>query len=90
MINNLSTTLKAILDDASVPKLVQDADVAFERPVDSYSPSTRTINLYLYDLRENTELRSNETIIERQNGSATIRRPPLRETAPSTWPRHSR
>ena len=78
MINNLSTTLKAILDDTSLPKLVLDADVTFERPAESYNPSTRTINLFLYDIRENNELRSNEPIIERQNGIATIRRPPLR------------
>jgi len=78
MIHNLSTTLKAILDDTSMPKLVLDADVAFERPAESYNPSTRTINLFLYDIRENTELRSNEPIIDRQNGIASIRRPPLR------------
>lgn len=78
MIHNLSTTLKAILDDSSLPVLVRDADVAFERPGDSYSPSTPTINLFLYDVRENTELRDNEPVIERQNGIATIRRAPLR------------
>jgi hypothetical protein len=78
MLHNLSTTLKAILDDTSLPVLVRDADVAFERPVDSYNPATPTINLFLYDVRENTELRSNEPVIERQSGVATIRKPPVR------------
>lgn len=78
MINYLSTTLKNILDDTSLPQLVRDADVAFDRPAESYNPSTSTINLYLFDVRENTELRSNEPIIDRQNGIASIRRPPLR------------
>ncbi|TKB88290.1 MAG: DUF4255 domain-containing protein [Nitrospira sp.] len=78
MLHNLSTTLKAILDDTEIPDLVRNADVAFERPVDSYNPATPTINLFLYDVRENTELRSNEPVIERQNGIATIRKPPLR------------
>lgn len=78
MLHNLSTTLKAILDDTSLPALVRNADVAFERPMDSYNPNTPTINLFLYDVRENTELRSNEPVIERENGIATIRKPPLR------------
>lgn len=66
MIHNLSTTLKAVLDDISLPVLVRDADVAFERPEDSYNPSTPTINLFLYDVRENTELRDNKPVIGRQ------------------------
>ncbi|SRR5258706_4074 len=78
MIHSLTATFKAILDDTSLPALVRDADVAFERPVDTYNPSTPTINLFLYDVRENAELRSNEPVVERQNGIATIRKPPLR------------
>lgn len=78
MIHSLTNTLKAILDDTSLPALVCNADVAFERPAETYNPSTPTINLFLYDVRENTELRSNEPVIERLNGVATIRRPPLR------------
>lgn len=72
MFNNLSTTLKAILDDSSLPVLVRNADVAFERPEDSCSPSTPTINLFLYDVRENTELRDNEPVIEGQWGQTPI------------------
>jgi hypothetical protein len=78
MFHFLDTTLKAILDDTSAPILVRDAEVAFDRPSESYNPDKTTINLFLYDIRENTELRSNEPVIERQNGVATIRRPPLR------------
>lgn len=78
MIHDLSTTLKAVLDDTSLPPLVRDADVAYERPVDTNTPGTPTINLFLYDVRENTELRSNEPVVERQNGMVTISRPPLR------------
>jgi hypothetical protein len=78
MLQLLTHTLKTILDDNSLPQLVRDADIAFERPTESYNPNTRTINLFLYDIRENTELRSNESVIVRQNGIATISRPPLR------------
>lgn len=78
MFNSLDTTLKFILDDTSTPALVRNAEVAFDRPSDSYNPDKTTINLFLYDIRENTELRSNEPVIERQNGLATMRRPPMR------------
>ncbi len=78
MLHGLDTTLKALLDDTSTPTLVRNAEVAFDRPSDSYNPDKTTINLFLYDVRENTELRSNEPVIERQNGLVTMRRPPLR------------
>jgi hypothetical protein len=78
MLHALDTTLKSILDDTSAPTLVRDAEVAFDRPSDSYNPDKTTINLFLYDVRENNELRSNEPVIERQNGMVTMRRPPLR------------
>lgn len=78
MINTLDIILKSLLDDTSTPALVRDADVAFDRPSENYNPDKTTINLFLYDVRENVELRNNEPIIERQNGMATIRRPPLR------------
>jgi len=78
MIGDLSMTLGAMLSDSALPALVRTANVAFERPSDSYNPDHATINLFLYDVREMTELRSNEPVIERQNGRATIRQPPLR------------
>lgn len=78
MLHGLDTTLKSILDDTSTPTLVRNAEVAFDRPSESYNPDKTTINLFLYDVRENTELRSNEPVIERQNGIATMRRPPVR------------
>lgn len=78
MLNNLDATLKAILDDSNVSALVRDAEISFDRPSESYNPDKTTINLFLYDVRENIELRSNEPIIERQTGTATIRRPPIR------------
>ncbi len=78
MIKALTLSLKAILDDSSLPVLVRDAEVAFDRPGDTYSPDKDTINLFLYDVREKAELRSSEPIIARQDGVATIRQPPIR------------
>lgn len=78
MFHGLDSTLKAILDDNSLPTLVREAEVAFDRPSEAYNPGRTTINLFLYDVRENTELRTSEPVIERKNGMATIRKPPLR------------
>jgi len=55
------------------------AVIKFDRPVDNYQgEDTGTVNLFLFDIRENMELRSNEPIIERNNGQATLHRPPRR------------
>jgi hypothetical protein len=81
MIRNLSETLQAMLDDAelenSFPELAA-AQVAFERPSEQFAPSQATVNLFLFDIRENTELRAKEPVVERRNGEAFIRRPPMR------------
>ena len=52
--------------------------MSFEHPIDTFNPPQPTLNLFLYELKENRELRSNEPIVQRQNGSALIRRPPVR------------
>jgi uncharacterized protein DUF4255/carboxypeptidase family protein len=83
MIRDLSETLQAILDDPELgqeepfQKLVE-AQIAFERPSEQFNPSQTTINLFLFDIRENVELRDKEPIVERRNGKALIRRPPMR------------
>jgi hypothetical protein len=78
MINDLSQLLKKILDDPALPEPLQSAQIEFERPTDPYNPGQRTVNVFLYEIRENTELRSNEPVIERRDGRAIIHRPPLR------------
>ena len=81
MINELSETLRALLDDpalaAAFPELAA-AQVVFDRPAEQFNPSQTTIDLFLYDVREDMELRSNEPVVERLNGRAVIKRPPLR------------
>jgi uncharacterized protein DUF4255/carboxypeptidase family protein len=81
MIRDLSLTLQAMLDDpalaTSFPELAA-AQIVFERPTDTFTPAQTTIDLFLYDVRENMELRSNEPVIERLNGQARIHPPPLR------------
>jgi hypothetical protein len=78
MIRALSETLQAILDQPGLPNELAEAEVVFDRPVAQFNPQKTCINLFLYDIRENLELRNNESTVERQNGQAIIRRPTLR------------
>jgi Pvc16 N-terminal domain/Carboxypeptidase regulatory-like domain len=92
MIRDLSSTLQAILSDPSLavpfPELSK-AQIAFDRPDDSFKPTQTTIDLFLFDVRENMELRSNEPKTERLNGQAVIHRAPMRVACTylaTAWP----
>jgi len=80
MIQDLSQTLRALLDQPGLPEPLASAEIAFDRPVEQFNPQTTTIDLFLYDIRENLELRSNESDldIDFSSGMATLRRPALR------------
>lgn len=70
MINDLDETIKDIL--LKHGKLnATDVDIAFDQPTSEWAASlTRpTINLYLYDLRENLELRNTTPRVERGRDS---------------------
>jgi hypothetical protein len=84
MIRDLSETLKALLGNDLV-----DVDILFDRPSEPYQHDKTVVNFFLYDVRENVELRSNEVTIERKNGQAILRRPPLRVACTylvTAWP----
>jgi hypothetical protein len=70
MIDDLSKTLKAVLHDpgfaVQFPELF-GAEIVFDRPVDPFSPQNTTIDVFLYDLRENQDLRLNEATTTRVN-----------------------
>lgn len=74
MIKDLSLTLKNLLRQ----ELPGDVSIVFNRPTEQFNPSQTCINLFLYDLRENVELRSNDISVTRQDGQATLRSPPMR------------
>ena len=92
MIDDVSRTLRSILDDRAIEttcKELFDAAVRFDRPTEQFKPGASTVNLFLYDVRENTEMRNNQPLIERRNGKAVTRRPPLRVTCSylvTAWP----
>jgi hypothetical protein len=81
MIRDLSLTLRAVLTDPALatdfPELAA-AQVLFDRPVEAFNPPLTTLDLFLFDIRENRELRSNERYTTVTNGQFTIRQAPLR------------
>jgi Pvc16 N-terminal domain len=80
MISDLSQTLLKILSQPNLPMELADSQVMFDRPTGQFNPQHTAIDLFLYDLRENVELRDNAPLIERDRtlGQATIRCPPIR------------
>ena len=58
MINDLSESLKALRSQEGLPPELSRAEISFERPVESFKPSQTTIDLFLYELRENHDLRN--------------------------------
>jgi hypothetical protein len=70
MIRDLSESLGALLTPA-----LPAADISFERPTDQFQPAQTTVNVFLYDVRENVELRNHEPVFRRQ-GAQTLKEPP--------------
>jgi hypothetical protein len=96
MINDLDKILEQLLKQDLPPELVSQVTISFDTPDDQFPPSSVTlpaIDLFLYDVRENRELRNNEWIMERQsNGTATKKRPPVRVECSyliTAWPSES-
>ena len=79
MISELDETIKQLLVK-QVPLEPSEVNVSFEIPNREWATSISkpTVNLYLYDIRENHELRAYEWTVERDNRAATRRRAPLR------------
>lgn len=82
MIDDLDKTIATLLRREMPFVLSEQVQISFEAP-DSEFPSqnvtTPAINLFLYDVRENLELRSNDVYVEaRTNGTAIRTRAPVR------------
>jgi hypothetical protein len=80
MISELDETIRQLLIK-KVPLEPSEVNVSFEIPNREWATSISkpTVNLYLYDIRENHELRAYEWTVERDNNrTATRRRAPLR------------
>ena len=82
MFNDLDSTLTQVLNDAPVPELqdLRNADVSFETPDRTFTPAQESVNLFLYEVRENRGLRDPRPIVERDHDRHRFvrRQPPLR------------
>jgi len=81
MIQDLDETLQELLSQELSRKWRStDFGISFAAPDKEVGSSTdavaTTINLFLYDIRENLELRSNEWIVERQTNESALKYPP--------------
>ncbi|MEG4166566.1 MULTISPECIES: DUF4255 domain-containing protein [unclassified Microcoleus] len=81
MIQDLDETLQELLSQELSRKWKStDFGISFAAPdkevASSIDAVATTINLFLYDIRENLELRSNEWIVERQNNGSALKYPP--------------
>ena len=81
ILDDLDKTLQKLLLDAErgLPKFDLKPTITFATPDSKFSPSAATINLFLYDVRENRDLRTNELVVERSDdGKALLKPPPTR------------
>jgi len=77
MINDLDKTLRKLL--ASEVVNLSETNIHFDAPDDKFAPAPPAINMFLYDVRENRELRSKEWLVERQgNGMISKIQAPVR------------
>ncbi|MGB9180926.1 MAG: Pvc16 family protein [Pyrinomonadaceae bacterium] len=78
MFQDLDSTLKKILGDGGAPLPLRSAEVGFEPPDKSFAPAVPTINLFLYEVKENRELRDPQPIIVKSGATFVRQLPPLR------------
>jgi Pvc16 N-terminal domain len=77
MLDDLDRTLRGLIG-AEVADLPAD-HLHFEPPDGDFTPAVPAVNLFLYDVRENRQLRSNDWQLDRPgDGSVTKRRTPRR------------
>ena len=82
MIDDLDRTLAALLKSELPTSIVDHVAVSFAAPDSQFPPAAvplPAINLFLYDVRENRDLRNTEWLVERRDeGTAFRRRAPVR------------
>ncbi|HEY9598731.1 MAG TPA: DUF4255 domain-containing protein [Cyanophyceae cyanobacterium] len=96
MLDDLDRTLEELLKRSLPPDLVRQVSISFATPDAQFPPSSVTppaIDLFLYDVRENRELRNNEWLLEHQSNGTVIKKPPLARVDCSylitAWPSES-
>jgi len=75
---DLDKTIEKILRDNDAPAELKAANVSFITPDKNFQLSGATVDLFLYEVKENRELRDPTPIIEKVGASFVRREPPLR------------
>jgi hypothetical protein len=78
VIDDLDRTLKKLLEQEVDVLAEEHQNVHFEVPDDKFQPARPAVDLYLYDIRENREFRTNEWLTRREEGMVTKQRAPVR------------
>ncbi len=80
MIHDLDSTLRELLKRELPAPLNRQVGISFDPPDDQFPPQGVTlpaIDLFLYDIRENRDLRSNDFRERRDSNGSTVKRLPL-------------
>jgi hypothetical protein len=92
MLQDLDSTLQELLSRELSSDLARQITFSFDTPNKESITKTPAINLFLYDIRENLELRTGVGTVQRQaNGTALQRRPPARVDCSyliTVWPKN--
>jgi hypothetical protein len=75
MFQDLDGTLKQLLNDPAGPAGLSAADVSFEAPDKNFTPSLATVDLFLYEVKENRDLRDPTPVVTK-TGNGFLRKPP--------------
>jgi len=92
MLHDLDATLAALLDSELS---MENVAVSFAAPDDQFPPSNvrlPAVDFFLYDIRENTDLRSGQWEVEQVQDRYVRTRPPVRVTCSyliTAWPSDS-
>ncbi len=81
MFQDLDASLLQLLTDPGIPSALgelRNADISFETPDRNFTPSQTTLNLFLYEVKQNRELRDPLPVDVRIDDTDILRLPPLR------------
>jgi hypothetical protein len=80
MFDDLDASLTQLINDAPAAEMpeLHNADVSFVTPENAFSPGQQTVDLFLYEVRENRNLRDSRRIVERDGDRFTSKPAPLR------------
>jgi len=89
VLHEVTESLEAFLKQPGLDPPLRDAAIRFDRPTDPFSLDQTTVDLFLFEIRENVELRFNDDEVRRVGGQTFVEPPPLRVTLlylVTAWP----